>query len=374
MKKKIFSMFILISALVSLISCGTYIEEKSFNAMGTVITVQLYEKSKGAFEGVKDIFSLYGQLTSSHRRNEVDENSPYYNLNNIYVINENRKVGPIEVREELIELLELSIGLNEETNGYFNIGLGEVTAVWKTLAHNYLVVPKEAYVAALDSLSTYTTPDLNKVIINKENNTVYLDDDKMLLDLGAIAKGYATQLAYDYLKEEKGIKRFKINAGSSSIAIGLPPKGKSIKTYIKDDNSIGEKYLYQDGMLGYIVGGNKHIATSGSAQQSVNVYDDEGYYTKIHHLVSPFTLEPVNTFYKVTLVGDDSILLDVYTTAVFLMTDEDAISFLEEHDIGYILYLFDYSIVTNLSEEDFVQYEIVGEIKWQKKSPKFWET
>jgi thiamine biosynthesis lipoprotein len=279
------------------------------------------------------------------------------------VINENRKVGPIEVREELIELLELSIGLNEETNGYFNIGLGEVTAVWKTLAHNYLVVPKEAYVAALDSLSTYTTPDLNKVIINKENNTVYLDDDKMLLDLGAIAKGYATQLAYDYLKEEKGIKRFKINAGSSSIAIGLPPKGKSIKTYIKDDNSIGEKYLYQDGMLGYIVGGNKHIATSGSAQQSVNVYDDEGYYTKIHHLVSPFTLEPVNTFYKVTLVGDDSILLDVYTTAVFLMTDEDAISFLEEHDIGYILYLFDYSIVTNLSEEDFVQYEIVGEIK-----------
>lgn len=374
MKKKIFSMFILISALVSLISCGTYIEEKSFNAMGTVITVQLYEKSKGAFEGVKDIFSLYSQLTSSHRRNEVDENSPYYNLNNIYVINENRKVGPIEVREELIELLELSIGLNEETNGYFNIGLGEVTAVWKTLAHNYLVVPKEAYVAALDSLSTYTTPDLNKVIINKENNTVYLDDDKMLLDLGAIAKGYATQLAYDYLKEEKGIKRFKINAGSSSIAIGLPPKGKSIKTYIKDDNSIGEKYLYQDGMLGYIVGGNKHIATSGSAQQSVNVYNDEGYYTKIHHLVSPFTLEPVNTFYKVTLVGDDSILLDVYTTAVFLMTDEDAISFLEEHDIGYILYLFDYSIVTNLSEEDFVQYEIVGEIKWQKKSPKFWET
>jgi len=374
MKKKIFSMFILISALVSLISCGTYIEEKSFNAMGTVITVQLYEKSKGAFEGVKDIFSLYSQLTSSHRRNEVDENSPYYNLNNIYVINENRKVGPIEVREELIELLELSIGLNEETNGYFNIGLGEVTAVWKTLAHNYLVVPKEAYVAALDSLSTYTTPDLNKVIINKENNTVYLDDDKMLLDLGAIAKGYATQLAYDYLKEEKGIKRFKINAGSSSIAIGLPPKGKSIKTYIKDDNSIGEKYLYKDGMLGYIVGGNKHIATSGSAQQSVNVYDDEGYYTKIHHLVSPFSLEPVNTFYKVTLVGDDSILLDVYTTAVFLMTDEDAISFLEEHDIGYILYLFDYSIVTNLSEEDFVQYEIVGEIKWQKKSPKFWET
>jgi pyridoxal 5'-phosphate synthase pdxS subunit len=128
MKKKIFSMFILISALVSLISCGTYIEEKSFNAMGTVITVQLYEKSKGAFEGVKDIFSLYSQLTSSHRRNEVDENSPYYNLNNIYVINENRKVGPIEVREELIELLELSIGLNEETNGYFNIGLGEVPA------------------------------------------------------------------------------------------------------------------------------------------------------------------------------------------------------------------------------------------------------
>ena len=56
MKKKIFSMFILISALVSLISCGTYIEEKSFNAMGTVITVQLYEKARELLKELKIFF------------------------------------------------------------------------------------------------------------------------------------------------------------------------------------------------------------------------------------------------------------------------------------------------------------------------------
>lgn len=359
MKKKFFAIFVLVSLLLGVVSCQKkpYVKGYSFNAMETTIQVQIYEKNvdEDVFKAVEEIFMFYSQLTTNFRRNEVKENSPYYNLNNVYLINQEAGIKAVKVKEELIELLELSILLHEETNGYFNIGLGKAVNLWKQQIKDHLFITKQNYLNTLNTLSTYETPDLTKIIIDKENKTVYLEDDSISLDLGAIAKGYATQLSYDYLKEEKGLKRFKIYGGGSSIALGLPPKNYPIKTFIADDNSI-----YEDGFLGYIPGGNKHITTSGSGQQYVNVYDDDGeIYTKIHHIISPFTLKPVNNFYKVTLVGDDSALLDAYSTVVFLMDEEEAINFLNEHNIKYLLYLNDYSIVTNFTKEEFVQYEIL---------------
>lgn len=366
MKKKIYSLIILISMMFLLISCDDkpYIKGYSFNSMGSYIEVQIYEKTDldKAFDSVFDIFSFYGQLTSNYRRNEVEETSPYYDLNNIYLINEKAGVEPVKVKEELIELIELSIMLNEQTNGYFNIGLGKASEIWKNAINYTLVLSYEEYLNTVNMLSDLETPDLSKVIIDKENKTVYLEDKTFSLDLGGIAKGYATELAYNYLKDELGLKRFKINSGASSIGIALPPVNHPIKTYIKDDNSTYNNNFYKDGLLGYIPGGNKHIATSGSAQQYVNVYDDSGFYKKVHHLISPFTLLPVNHYYKVTLIGDNSFLLDAYATAVYLMPLEEAVEFLNFHEIGYVLYLIDYSLETNLSEDDFVAYEIVGEI------------
>jgi|SRR5690554_3450570 len=366
MKKKIYSLIIIISLMFLLISCDKdpYIKGYSFRSMGSSIEVQIYEKTDEdkVFDAVFDIFSFYGQLTSNYKRNEVEETSPYYNLNNIYLINEKAGVEAVEVAEELIELLELSIDLNKQTNGYFNIGLGKVTEIWKEAIYNNLVLSYEDYLYTVDMITNLETPDLSKVIIDKENKTVYLEDNTFNLDLGGIAKGYATELAYNYLKDELGLKRFKINSGASSIGIGLPPVNHPIKTYIRDDNSTYDNDFYKDGLLGYIPGGNKHIATSGSGQQYVNVYDDSGFYKKIHHLISPFTLMPVNHYYKVTLIGDNSSLLDAYATAVYSMPLNEALKFLEDHEIGYVLYLMDYSLETNLSVKEFVQYEIVGEI------------
>lgn len=366
MKKKIYSLFIIISMMFLLISCddSPYIKGYSFHSMGAVIEVQLYEKTDEdmVFDAVFDIFSFYGQLTSNYKRNEVEETSPYYDLNNIYLINEKAGVEAVKVKEELIDVLEFSIELNEQTNGYFNVGLGKVSKIWKDAIDKNLVLSYTEYLKILDIITDLETPDLSKVIIDKVNQTVYLEDESFSLDLGGIAKGYATQLAYNYLKDELGLKRFKINSGASSIGIGLPPVNHPIKTYIRDDNSTSDNNFYKDGLLGYIPGGNKHIATSGSGQQYVNVFDDFGFYKKIHHLISPFTLMPINHYYKVTLIGDNSSLLDAYATAVYLMPLDEAEMFLTEHNIGYVLYLMDYSLKTNLSEADFVQYEIVGEI------------
>lgn len=373
MKKKIFIFLILIILIFTLTSCNEkdkapYVKAYGFNAMGSVIQLQLYDETKKdkeeeAFLKVEDIFMLYGQLTSNYNRNEVSEDSPYYDYNNIYLINEQAGKEAVVVKEELIEILNLSIELHKTTNGYFNIGLGNIAKEWKSVISSHLILSLEDYNITLNKVKELGTPDLDKLIIDEVNSTVYLADASINLDLGAIAKGYATELAYNYLKEEMGLTRFKINSGSSSIAIALPPIDYPIKTYIGDDNSTYNNNFYKDGVLGYLPGGNKHIATSGSETQGINVYDGNDFYTKLHHIISPFTLEAVNNYFKVTLVGQNNALLDVYATAVFLMEKEDAVSFLETHEIGYVLYLTeDYSILTNLSSEEFVKHEIVGEL------------
>lgn len=364
MKKKIFGLLSLITVILTLIACDNkeHIESYTFNGMGTQIEVQIYEKNDQAAEKVEHIFDLYSQLTSNYNRNEVAAGNPYYGLENIYLINQKAGEEAVKVRKELIDVIELGIQLHETTNGYFNIGLGKVSNAWKdfinqnqtTLFPDYSV---KKYNQILTEVKSYKEIDLTKIVIDKEESTVFLTDKSFLIDLGAIAKGYATQVAYEYLQTELGLTRFKINAGNSSIAIGLGPKDHQMKTYIGDENGLYDEYKGLS-VLGYIKGENHHVATSGTAQQQVDVLNEDGtLYKKVHHLISPFTFEPINNYYKVTLVGDDSGLLDVYATAVFLMDLETATTFLEDKNIGYVFYLMDYSIATNLSDDKFVQYE-----------------
>lgn len=357
MKKKFICLIALTLALFGLVACdkNNITQRHTFDAMHTQIEVEIYEKDKDALAGVEDIFQFYSQLTTSHRRNEVSDKSPYYNYENVYTINQNAGVKPVKVEEELIELIEFALDMHVKTDGYFNIGIGKVVNTWKELLSGYLFVTKEKYLETIDLVRSYEEIDLNKIIINQEDKTVYLEDDSLSLDLGAVAKGYATQVAYDYLLN-KGLKRFKIFAGGSAISVGLHKKNRLFRFGISDDAKV-----YQDNLLGIISMENGHMSTSGSENQFVPVKDEnQKTFEKIHHIVSPFSLIPENNYYKVVLLGDDAGLLDAYSTAVYLMKPQDAIRFLDKTNFGYVLYLKDNSIETNLDEDVFIQYDKIS--------------
>lgn len=358
MKKKIITIIASILLAFGLVACNKDInkrERHAFSAMGTTIELEIYDKDNEAFDGVEDIYNFYSQLTTNYRRNEVTADSPYYNYENIYTINQNAGIEPVEVKEELIELIEYSLELHEDTLGYFNIGIGKVVETWKELISNNIFVTKQKYLETIDLVRSYEEIDLNKIIIDKENKTVYLEDDSISLDLGAVAKGYVTQVAYDYLLD-RGVKRFKIFAGGSAISVGLHKEKRKFRFGIADDNKI-----FQDNLIGIVSMENKHLATSGSENQFVPVKDEnQKTYAKIHHIISPYTLVPENIYYKIALIGDDAGLLDAYSTAVYLMNKEEAIHFLGGVGIGYILYLDNLEVVTNLDEDTFLQYGIIS--------------
>ncbi len=348
--KKIMVFLGLILTILLLSACGEKQTRHVFESMDTTISVEIYGAKKELFEEVEDVFVYYSQLSTKHRRNEVSESHKYYNLENIFTINANAGVSPVEVKEELIELVEFGLELYELSDGYFNIGVGHLVDLWKDVITGYMFFTEDAYDNKVIEAQQIGEIDLNKVIINRENKTIYLEDDSVQLDLGALSKGYALQKAVDLI-ESKGIKKYRINAGSSSIAYGLHPENRGYIIGIKDAFN-----KYENGYFIKFETKNNSLSTSGNSEQFLNVLDKNNKPIQskmIHHIISPFTFKPENFYHSVTLIGKDAGLLDALSTAIFLMDQEKAITFLNTHELDYVFYMTDYSVLTNLKEDEF---------------------
>ncbi len=312
--------------------------------MGTQISIKLYDGTLEQLNHIEDIYELYSQLSTNFRRNEVASSHAYYNLENIYTINQNAGIAPVEVKKELIDLLIYAVELTGETEGYFNIGIGKAVDIWKGLIENYRsgIVPEEVYNQALTNINTLEPVDLNKIIINEQEKTVYIEDSSVKLDLGAIAKGYATKEVVNYLEAE-GVKKYSINAGNSSLSVGVHFENRAFNIGLIDT-----KNTFSNGIIGIVKLKDLSISTSGNSEQ-YTTYNGE----YIHHIINPFDLMPKNYYISISLVGDDAALLEGYSTAVFSMELDEAISFLEEKGLKYVIYGVEKEVFTNMNADEF---------------------
>lgn len=53
-------------------------------------------------------------------------------------------------------------------------------------------------------LEAYKYTDIDKIIVDTKNSTIYLADKRMSLDIGAVAKGYATELVAKEIMKSNG--------------------------------------------------------------------------------------------------------------------------------------------------------------------------
>ena len=67
--------------------------------------------------------------------------------------------------------------------------------------------------------------DINNLIIDEENSTVYIADPKMTLDVGAVAKGYAVEMVAKYL-QEMGKTNYVVNVGGNIRTTGVKANGE----------------------------------------------------------------------------------------------------------------------------------------------------
>ena len=155
----------------------------------------------------------------------------------------------------------------------------------------------------------------DNIIIDREKNTVYISDKDMSLDVGAVAKGYATEQIAQYL-EENGIKGYALNIGGNLRVVGDKPDGSMWTAGITNPISNDENSILMRVMLK-----RNSFVTSGSYLRFYTVDN-----IRYHHIIDTETLYPKNEFLSVSVSCDDSGLADSLSTALFNMDIDSGMS------------------------------------------------
>ena len=201
------------------------------------------------------------------------------------------------MESELYQLLQTSISVSEVAKNY-NALCGSLSKKWKESLAKKEVLSQ-----------TVIDEELNKMNLTSIS---FLDDNKVKrngeseIDLGGIAKGYALDKALDYLQENE-LKRYLLNAGSSSILLGEKKSDNGYFTIQLEE--IPSKFLKLK---------NCFISTSSISKQGVKIGD-----TTYSHIINPSNGSAINVNDAVIVVTQSGYLGDALSTSIMNNTIEE---------------------------------------------------
>ena len=317
--KNILGIILVFCFLLSLTSCGSKkslekYTEYSFDYFDTVTTVVGYAESKEefslVFEEIKSELSRYHKLFDIYKT--YDGITNLADVNALY----DGRHKEFKVDKEIIDLVIFSKEMYEKTNGRVNVAFGSVLKLWHNAradAEKDISSVKLPSQSELKKAAEHT--NIKDVIVGKEKSTIFLADDKLTLDVGAIAKGYAVEKVADLLIS-KNITGYIINVGGNIKTVGTHPTGEEFLVGIENPDSKNENEPYLEKV--YIK--DKSVVTSGNYQRYFTL-NGKNY----HHIIDPETLMPSDKGWRlVSVICEDSAVGDALSTALFCSEKEKA--------------------------------------------------
>ena len=264
-------------------------ERTEFFAMDTAMEFTVYGEANLLDEAKSIISSVEEQVSVT------DEHSVLYTINH---------TGTGKLTGNSAELMEKALELCRCTNGALDLSVYPIVRAWGFTTGSYQV-PDEETIQALLPLVDYT-----KIQYNDATGAVVLPAE-MEIDLGSVAKGYAGQLAAQMLRE-RGVESALLNLGGNVQTVGTKPDGSSWQIGIKDPKG-------EDAMMVLSVA-DQAVVTSGGYERYFE-QDGQTYW----HIMDPFTGHPADSgLISVTIVGDEGVVCDGLSTALFVMGLEKA--------------------------------------------------
>ena len=290
-----------------------------FESFDTVTQVIGYTETEAEFRAYYDeIRALYADY---HKLYDIYNN--YEGINNLKTINDNAGIAPVKVDQRIIDLLKFAKEMHAKTNGNTNVALGAVLRIWSDYRNAGIDDPMAAELPPMEDLQAATAHiDIDKVIIDEAASTVYLEDPEMSLDVGAVAKGYTTEIIGEIMRE-KGFTSLIMSAGGNIKVLDKPLDN------IRDRWGVGiqnpdESVLAAESTVDTVFLNNMSVVSSGDYQRYYYVGEK-----KYHHLIDVKTLMPGDYFKGVTVVTDHSGVADALSTAVFLMPLDEGKALIE---------------------------------------------
>lgn len=252
----------------------------------------------------------------------------YSGINNLCTVNRLAGGEAVEVDPKLIDFLKYAMELYEKTHGEMNILMGAVLSIWHDYRTEGMEDPQAARLPAEEVLSAAAEhTDISLLEIDEENCTVRLTDPHASIDVGALGKGYATEMAARYLEQQEA-DGYVLNVGGNIRIIGSKPDGSGWITGVRDPDD-------PEGYAAQLLLRDISCVTSGSYERYYTV-DGKRY----HHIIDRDTLWPAEHFASLTVFTKDSGLADALSTALFCMPYEDGLQLTEEMEGVEALWVF----------------------------------
>ena len=288
----------------------TQYKATSFAFFDTITYIYGYEAEEQEFANMnREIQALLGEY---HKL--FDIYNEYDGMVNLCTLNKavDGQHQKLKVDRKIIDMLLYAKEMYSLTDGKMNVAMGSVLSIWHDYRTAGIDEPWNAELPPMDALTEAAKhTDINNIIIDEENSTVWLADPQMKLDVGAFAKGYAVEMVARMI-EEKGKTSYTLNVGGNIRTIGIKGNGDKWKTGIENPNDTSEN-------IEIVELEDQAIVTSGSYQRYYYV-DGKNY----HHIIDPDTLMPAEKgFLSVSVICKDSGMGDGLSTALFCMSLEE---------------------------------------------------
>lgn len=224
-------------------------------------------------------------------------------------INHNAGVRPVRVPPELFFLVRRSLQVSELTDGAFDITWAGAGKLWKWWEKDPKVPTPEEVRASLENVGW------RNVEMNEKDQTVYLRKPGARIGLGAIAPGYAGDLAIRKIRD-LGVTDALVNLSGDVVAIGTN-EGRPWTIAIQHPRRAGEAFAS-------IPLSDRALSTSGDSDRFF-VKDGKRY----GHIIDPHTGYPADRCQSVTILAPTLAFADALATAVFVLGPERGMELVE---------------------------------------------
>ncbi len=229
-------------------------------------------------------------------------------------INQFAGLKPVVVDQELFDLVYRAKKVTELTQGAFDISFASMDAIWdfngqeQTMPDSLTVADAKAKIRS------------DKVKLDKDSLTVFLEDKGMKIGFGAIGKGYAADQAKLVMSQIAGVRGGLVNASGDLMVWGesAKPNGWVIQIANPKDNSKS---------LGSLTLEDMAIVTSG---------DYEKYFTnqgvRYAHIINPKTGYPTTGVKSVSIICANTEAADALATSVFVLGKDEGLALINQLD------------------------------------------
>ena len=287
-------------SLLLLSACAQLTPQKerstSFFAMDTHMTVRITGGSDELLKAAEDEVRTLENLISV-----TLDTSEIHQLN---------AAGETRISYETALLLGKALELCRETDGALDISVYPLVREWGFTTGEYHV-PSEEVIRSLLKYVDYTALGLDSDIMTLPAG--------MAIDLGSIAKGYTGDRICQLLRNG-GVTSAILDLGGNIQTIGKKQDGSPWRVAIQSPTD--------SDYAGILTVSDEAVVTSGGYQRYFK--DENGHVW--WHIIDPETGYPAeNGLLSVTIVGGEGVRCDALSTALFVMGEEDAIQFRQEH-------------------------------------------